>query len=353
MVIFWMIVGLVLLVAGAEVLVRGASNLATSWGISPLIVGLTVVAFGTSSPELAVSLKAVSAGQAGIALGNVVGSNIFNVLFILGLAALIAPLVVSRQLIRLDVPIMIGASVLVLIFSQNGMFSPWEGGMLFIGLLCYVAFLIVQGKKEGVAENSDTKPQQKSLHWSLNAGMVLVGLALLVQGSNWLVEGAVQIAVHFGVSEVIVGLTIVAAGTSLPEVVTSVMASIKGERDIAVGNVVGSNVFNLLGVLGLTSLLAPGGIQVTEAFSGFDVPIMVVVAFACLPIFFSGGVISRWEGAVLFGYYLIYTTYLVLASSHHDTLPLISSTLFYFVIPLTLLTLVVLALRSRQHPVSL
>jgi cation:H+ antiporter len=358
MLVFWMILGLLFLLVGAEVLVRGASKLASSWGISPLIIGLTVVAFGTSSPELAVSLKAVASGQAGLAVGNVVGSNIFNVLFILGISAIIAPLVVSKQLIRLDVPLMIVASVLVLVFAQDGMLSRVEGGILFASLLLYIVFLVVQGRKERKADakeaslNADTPSPSESpkpeSHWAINVGMVLIGLLLLVQGSNWLVEGAVFIAQAFGVSEVVIGLTIVAAGTSLPEVVTSVMASIKGERDIAVGNVVGSNLFNLLGVLGLSSLLAPGGIPLTESFIGFDLPVMAVVAFACLPIFFSGGVISRWEGLVLFGYYVVYTVYLILATSHHDSLPLLSQTLFYFAIPLTLITLVVLAFRSKE-----
>ena len=358
MVIFWMVLGLLLLLIGAEVLVRGASKLAASWGISPLIIGLTVVAFGTSSPELAVSLKAVASGQAGIAMGNVVGSNIFNVLFILGIAAIISPLIVSRQLIRLDVPLMIAASVLVLVFAQDGSLSRIEGGMLFVALLLYVVFLVVQGRKEGKANAKEVavdaeilspsaSPKRES-HWLVNVGMVVIGLVLLVQGSNWLVEGAVFIAASLGVSEVVIGLTVVAAGTSLPEVVTSIMASIKGERDIAVGNVVGSNLFNLLGVLGLSSLLAPGGIPLTESFIGFDLPVMAVVAFACLPIFFSGGVISRWEGFVLFGYYVVYTVYLVLATSHHDSLPLLSKTLFYFAIPLTLVTLVALAFRSKE-----
>jgi cation:H+ antiporter len=247
---------------------------------------------------------------------------------------------------------------LVLVFAQDGMLSRVEGGILFASLLLYIVFLVVQGRKERKADakeaslNADTPSPSESpkpeSHWAINVGMVLIGLLLLVQGSNWLVEGAVFIAQAFGVSEVVIGLTIVAAGTSLPEVVTSVMASIKGERDIAVGNVVGSNLFNLLGVLGLSSLLAPGGIPLTESFIGFDLPVMAVVAFACLPIFFSGGVISRWEGLVLFGYYVVYTVYLILATSHHDSLPLLSQTLFYFAIPLTLITLVVLAFRSKE-----
>lgn len=367
-----MVVGLLLLVGGAEVLVRGASSLATSWGISSLVVGLTVVAFGTSSPELAVSVKAVLAGQAGIATGNVIGSNIFNVLFILGLSALIAPLVVSQQLIKLDVPLMIGASALIWIFALDGHLRLGEGIVLFGSLLVYILFLIRQSRKTSV---KDTEPslaaiqnqvsspnkmqgqkgqsehptaQPKTTHWIYNVIMVLVGLVLLVVGSKWLVAGAVMLAERMGVSDVVIGLTVIAAGTSLPEVVTSVVASLRGERDIAVGNVVGSNLFNLLGVLGIASLIAPGGIDLSPSLIGFDLPIMTVVAFACLPIFFTGGRISRWEGAVLLAYYVAYTGYLVIANSQHDALELYSATMLYFAIPLTLITLLVIAIRERQ-----
>ena len=184
--------------------------------------------------------------------------------------------------------------------------------------------------------------------WLGNTGLVLGGLALLVLGSRWLVDGAMSIAQYLGVSELIIGLTIVAAGTSLPEVVTSVIASIRGERDIAVGNVVGSNLFNIMGVLGLSSILAPTGIGVSPAVIRFDIPVMIVVAFACLPIFFTGGVISRWEGALLLGYYLAYTLYLILAAAQHDALPRFSATMLYFAVPLTLVTLIVVALRELR-----
>ncbi len=308
MAILLFVVGLIFLIVGAEALVRGASRLAAVLGISPLVIGLTVVAFGTSSPELAVSIKAALSDQASIAVGNVVGSNIFNVLFILGLSALIVPLVVSQQLVRLDVPLMTVLSIFILILALDERFSRADGLMLFAGLVIYVWFLIVQSRKEGVKVREDASEFETEIsvkgNWGKNTGLVLGGLALLVIGSRWLVDGAVTFAQYLGVSELVVGLTIVAAGTSLPEVVTSVIAAIRGERDIAVGNVVGSNIFNIMGVLGLASIVAPTGIDVSAAVIRFDIPVMIAVALACLPVFFTGGVISRQEGVLLLAYYV-------------------------------------------------
>jgi cation:H+ antiporter len=357
MVMLSFVAGLILLIVGAEALVRGASRLAAALGISPLVIGLTVVAFGTSSPELAVSMKAALADQASMALGNVVGSNIFNVLFILGLSALVTPLVVSQQLIQLDVPLMIGLSVLMLLFGFDETFSRTEGLLLVVGLVLYIGFLLVQSRKESeevqdeYAEEFAVK-DSRATRWPRNICFVLGGLALLVLGSRWLVDSAVSIAHSLGVSELVIGLTIVAAGTSLPEVVTSVIASIKGERDIAVGNVVGSNLFNIMGVLGIASIVAPTGIAVSAAAIRFDIPIMIVVAFACMPIFFTGGIISRWEGALLLGYYVAYTLYLIFAATHHDALPRFSAVMFYFAMPLTMVTLIIVTgreIRSRNR----
>jgi len=356
MAIVWFVVGLLLLVLGAEALVRGASRLASALGISPLVVGLTVVAFGTSAPELAVSIGAALSGQASIALGNVVGSNIFNVLFILGLSALIVPLAVSQRLIRLDVPLMIALSVLVLVLSLDGVLGRGDGVLLAAGLVAYVGFSVRQSRRETseiraeYAKEVGVGPGTTG-GWLKNAGLVLGGLALLVLGSRWLVDGAVSFARHLGVSELIVGLTIVAAGTSLPEVVTSIIAAVRGERDIAVGNVIGSNLFNILGVLGAASIVAPAGIEVSPAVVGFDLPVMIAVALACLPIFFTGGVISRREGGLLLGYYVAYTLYVVLAASHHDALPRFSVVMLYILIPLTALSLAIaplLELRRRN-----
>jgi cation:H+ antiporter len=354
MAIFFFVTGLIFLIVGAEALVRGASRLATVIGISPLVIGLTVVAFGTSSPELAVSVNSALSNQASLAVGNVVGSNIFNVLFILGLSALIVPLVVSQQLVRFDVPIMIAISIVVLIFSLDGNFSRTDGLMLVACLAIYVSFLIYQSRRENAAVKEEyakefgTGTSVKS-SWAKNIVMVLGGLALLVLGSRWLVNGAVSFAQYLGVSELVIGLTIVAAGTSLPEVVTSVVAAVRGERDIAVGNVVGSNIFNIMGVLGCASIVAPAGIEVAPAVSRFDIPVMIVVAFACLPIFYTGGLISRKEGVLFLGYYAAYTLYLVLAASDHDALPSFSAAMLFFLIPLTMVTLIIVALREMRR----
>ncbi|MDI5890710.1 calcium/sodium antiporter [Halomonas rhizosphaerae] len=342
------VAGLVLLIVGAEGLVRGASRLAERLGITPLIIGLTVVAFGTSSPELAVSLKAASDGQAGIALGNVVGSNIFNVLFILGVSALIVPLTVAQQLVRIDIPLMIGLSVAMLLLALDGVMGRFDGGLLLAGLAAYLAFLFYQNAR-AQPEDSGESPASGETHWAFSLALVVGGLALLVLGSRWFVEGAVAFAAFLGVSEQVIGLTIIAAGTSLPEVVTSIIAALRGERDIAVGNVIGSNVFNILGVLGLTGLLSASAIAVPPALVGFDIPVMIAVALACLPIGFTGGVISRWEGGALLAYYLAYTLYLILAAAQHDALPGFGATMLYFVLPITALTLAVLTLQERRR----
>jgi cation:H+ antiporter len=353
-VVLLLVGGLALLIAGAEALVRGSSRLAAALGISPLIVGLTVVAFGTSSPELAVSMKASLAGETDLAVGNVVGSNIFNVLFILGLAALITPLAVSQQLVRVDVPIMIGISLLILLLALDGVIAAWEGLLLVAGLAAYMVLLLRIGRKESaevVEEYAREYSAQGRPAWQrhgLNALYVLVGLGLLVWGSRLLVESAVSIAAALGVSELIIGLTIVAAGTSMPEVVTSVVASIRGERDIAVGNVVGSNIFNILGVLGIAAVVSPSGIAVSDAALRFDIPVMIAVALACLPIFFTGHLIARWEGGGFLGYYIVYTLYLILGASGHDALPVFSAVLLWFIIPLTAITLLVVSLRAMR-----
>lgn len=338
------LLGLVLLTLGADWLVRGASRLGSAFGISPLVIGLTVVAFGTSAPELAVSLKSALGGQPDLALGNVVGSNIFNVLFILGVSALITPLVVSQQLIRLDVPLMVGASVLVYLLALDGQVGRLEGACLAAGILAYTAFAVVKSRRETAevrqeydeALGAEVKAPGGTLRSLL---LVAVGLGLLVLGARWLVEGAVTMARLLGVSELVIGLTVVAAGTSLPEVAASIVASLRGERDIAVGNVVGSNLFNLLAVLGCASAVSPEGVRVSSQALAFDLPVMVAVAVACLPIFFTGHRISRGEGALFLGYYCAYTALLILQAKGHWALPVLGIALMVFVLPLTAITL--------------
>jgi cation:H+ antiporter len=341
------IAGFALLVLGAEFLVRGASRLAVAVGISPLVVGLTVVAYGTSAPELAVSVQSAWVGQVDIAVGNVVGSNLFNVLFILGLAALITPLLVSSQLIRQDVPLMIGVSIVMLLMALDGRLSRLDGTILFAGAISYTVWLIWQSRratqhlKAEYAQEFAPEPAQSKGQIVGQFGYILLGLGLLVLGSNWLVKGAVAMAEMWGISQLIIGLTIIAAGTSLPEVATSIVASVRGERDIAVGNVVGSNVFNILSVLGLTASISPQGISVSPAALAFDIPVMVAVAVLCLPIFFTGGVIARWEGWLFLGYYVAYTLYLLLNATQHQALSLFNNVMLIFVIPLTLIALLV------------
>ena len=356
------VIGLGLLIVGAEALVRGASRLAAGVGISPLVIGLTIVAFGTSAPEMAVSVSSALAGKADIAVGNVVGSNIFNVLFILGASALIAPLVVSRQLIRLDVPIMIGVSVLTIVFGLDGNISRLEGVILFAGIVAYTIFLITQSRRESKANANDEfakefgeKPKGTT-DVLKNIAFIAVGLVMLVMGSRWLVDGAVAIAKTIGVDDVVIGLTIVAAGTSLPEVATSILASIRGERDIAVGNVVGSNIFNILAVLGLSGIVAPNGLLFPASIAAFDTPVMIAVALACLPIFFTGMEIKRWEGAVFLLYYVAYTVYLIFNATGHAALPAFSNAMLFFVVPITVLTLLLTVfrdVRSRQRTAML
>ena len=345
------VLGLGLLVLGAEWLVKGASRLAAALGVSPLAIGLTVVAYGTSSPEMAVSVKSALAMQADIAVGNVVGSNIFNVLFILGASALITPLLVSSQLIRLDVPIMIGVSVAALLMARDGSIGRLEALLLFAGAVAYTVFQIRQSRKESAAVREEFG-QEYSPRWTgtaANLAFVAAGLVLLVVGSRWLVDGAVAFAQVLGVSELVIGLTIVAAGTSLPEVATSILAAVRGEREIAVGNVVGSNIFNILAVLGLSGLVARDGIPVSPAVATFDAPVMIAVAVACLPIFASGSRIARWEGALFLFFYLAYTAYLVLAAQQHGALPAYNAVMGAFVLPLTAVTLVVIGWRAWRE----
>lgn len=341
-----LIAGLALLVFGAELLVRGASRVAAIAGLSPLVIGLTIVAYGTSSPEMAVSVQSSLAGQADLALGNVVGSNIFNVLIILGLASLLSPLPVAQQLIRLDVPIMIGVSLLTLVFGLDGSISRIDGTILFIGGIIYTVFLIYQSRKETNAAVQEEYSReygrqdgQSIQTWLINIGLIGVGLAMLVLGAEWLTSSSITIARALGVSELIIGLTLVAAGTSLPELASSMIATYKGERDIAVGNVIGSNIFNILAVLGICAMTSPTGVAVSTAVIRLDIPFMIAVAIACLPIFVSGNRITRTEGALFIAYYVIYTIYLILDSTDHAQLPLFSTVMLWFVIPITVLTL--------------
>jgi cation:H+ antiporter len=323
----WLAVGLTVLTAGAEFMVRGAVALAAAMRVSPLVIGLTVVAFGTSAPELVVSLRSGFTGQGEIALGNVVGSNIFNVLVILGVSAIITPLRVDRQLVRFDVPLMIALSILVYGLCLDGRIDRVEGGFLAAGLVAYTAWSILKSRRENdpeiigefSAEYSEKGVSTPS-RLAIDIIMVIAGLAMLVIGGDLFIGAAVAIARSWGFSELVIGLTLVAAGTSLPEVATSVVAALKGERDIAVGNVVGSNIFNLMCVAGITGLVVPGGIPVGEMAIARDLPVMVLVAMACLPLFLVGNGVERWEGMILIAFYALYACFLVAMAQSNETL---------------------------------
>ncbi|MDO9599868.1 MAG: calcium/sodium antiporter [Azoarcus sp.] len=348
--------GLITLVIGAEGLVRGASRLAVSFGISPLVVGLTVVAFGTSAPEMAVSVGSALGGTPDIAIGNVVGSNIANVLLILGIAAIIAPLLVAEQIIRQEIPIMIGATVLLLVMALDGSINRLEAAVLVGLVIAYTVFLVLQSRRASKAIEddfaSDIPTSNWDRHWSVQVLLVIVGLGLLVLGADWLVSSAVSFARAFGVSDLVIGLTVVAVGTSMPEIATSIIAALRGQRDIAVGNVVGSNVFNICAVLGVTGLIAPGGLPVSEAARNFDLWVMLAVAFACLPILITGREIARWEGGVFLGYYAAYTAWLVLAAQQHASMQAFSGVMLGYVMPLTVITLVVSIVRHNGQNTS-
>lgn len=346
------LLGLAALTAGAELLVRGAARLSLTLGISPLVVGLTVVAFGTSAPEMAVSVGAVLNGSGDLAVGNVVGSNIANVLLILGLSALIVPLAVHDQVIRQEIPIMIGASLLLVVFAFDGSIGVGEGGLLFLLVIVYTTFLVIQSRRasqelqdEFAAELPDTASRWDA-HWAVQILWVVVGLGLLVLGSEWLVDAAVAVARALGVSDLVIGLTVVAVGTSMPEIATSLMAAWRGERDIAVGNIVGSNIFNIFACMGLAGMISGDGIPVSDAARNFDLWVMLAVALACLPIAMTGREIARWEGAVFVAYYVAYTAYLVLAAQQHQHLPAFSAVMLGYVLPLTVIGLIVSFVRA-------
>jgi cation:H+ antiporter len=344
------IAGLVLLTLGGEFLVRGSVGIAAALRISPLVIGLTVVAFGTSSPELAVSITSSWQGEGDMAVGNVVGSNICNVLLILGMSAMIAPLIVSSQLIRFDVPLMVGISFAFFFMGLDGAIDRLDGLLFVLALASYVSWSIWKSRSESpeiqeeYAKEYGQKPKgPRQLVW--HGFLVLAGLATLSLGSNWLVASAMTIARAWGVSELLIGLTIVSIGTSLPEVATSLVAAYRGERDIAVGNVVGSNIFNILAVLGISALVAPSAIRVPIEALRFDIPVMLAVSVACLPIFFTEHRIARWEGALFFGYYVAYLVYLVLAATRNEFLSNYQWVMSLFVIPLTCLTLAICVVR--------
>lgn len=335
--------GLVLLIAGGEALVRGASTLAVKVGISPLVIGLVVVSAATSAPELAVTIGAVLEGEPGLALGNVIGSNIANILLILGISAVLSPLVIRRQVVRFDIPVMVGLSLALVLVSLDGTLGLWDGILLLGGLVLHAVLSVVVSRREAL--DPATQPVEMPLNstpvplW-LAAILLILGIGLLVGGAQALVTGAVNIALDLGVSSLVVGLTVVAVGTSLPELATSIVALRRGERDMAVGNIVGSNIFNIGMVLGLPAIIFGEGIPIPDAANAIDLPLMLAAAVALAPVAFTGFIIARWEGVMFVALYGAYLLYVVLASTQHDAATGFSTIMLWFVLPLIAITLV-------------
>lgn len=313
--------GLVVLVVGAELLLRGATRLARRLGISPIVIGLTVVSVGTSTPELAIALTAAAEGRGPLAVGNIAGTNIVNILLILGLSAAIRPLPTRSLSVRLDVPVMIATAVALLVMALDGVLTRAEGLGLLLAAVVYTVALVQLGRQEDAATRlafrdalaAQAPPvvnlpaSHHALAWNALL-LLLAGIALTVLGADLLVAGAVALAKAYGVSDAFIGLTIVAIGTSAPELVTTLIATLRHDRDVAVGNLIGSSIYNVLVILGLTMVAAPaGGVDVGREVLWIDLPLAALVASVCLPVFRSDRLVSRREGV---GFVLAYAAYL-------------------------------------------
>jgi len=345
------VIGIVLLVIGADALVSGASRIAQRFGIPPLIVGLTIVAIGTSMPEITVSTTAAMGGNTQLALGNVVGSNIFNVLLILGLSSVILPLLVQVSLVRQEVPVMVGFSLLLFILLFEGSLSKPEAGLLLVLGLSYVFLLISQARKAvRLDQDMVLNSIEPSGLMSRVPVFVLIALGLigLIGGAQLLVHGASEIALSLGVSDLVVGLTVVAIGTSLPEVAASVAAVLRGERDLAIGNVVGSNVFNIAFCLGLAGLVAPDSLVAPAQLLAFDLPVMVIVAVCLLPLIITDYQVSRLEGVLLLVWSAIYLIWTILKATAYPMVDLYTDIVLFGMFPLTILFLIMTVLNTLR-----
>jgi len=310
--------GLVMLVAGAELLVRGGTRLAALVGVPPILIGLTIVALGTSMPELAVGIDAALQGNGSLAVGNIAGTNTFNILFILGLSALLMPLALEMRTLRIDLPMMIVAAVALVAMAWDGILTQAEGAVLVAAGLGYTVVIVRGAREEGRAIRAEFAREFGVGHGhhakrevASNFAILVAGMVVIVAGADLLVDGAVGLARMMGVSDAFIGLTVVAVGTSAPELVTTIVSTLRNERDIAVGNLLGSSVYNILIILGVTALIPSSGIAVEPDLIRVDIPVMGAAALICVPTFISGRRISRLEGAIFVAVYIVYLTNLV------------------------------------------
>jgi cation:H+ antiporter len=312
--------GLVVVILGAEVLLRSASTIAAMLKITPIVIGLTIVSVGTSAPELAVGITAVAEGKGSLAIGNIAGTNMINILFILGLSAALRALPIRMQSIRLDAPAMVASAAALVIMSLDGVLSQTEGALLLLAAVFYTALLVRESRRESASMRREFAQEfgaavipggRRRVRFAWHSVLLVLGIALTVLGAELLVAGAANLAQAHGVSDAFIGLTIVAIGTSAPELVTTLMATFKNDRDVAIGNLIGSSIYNVLMILGLTVLSAPRGIEVARDVLWIDLPLAALVAALCLPIFRSDRKVSRREGAFFVAAYLAYLGALV------------------------------------------
>jgi cation:H+ antiporter len=307
--------GLLALLGGAELVVRAGTGLATRLAVRPIIIGLTVVSVGTSVPELAIGIDAALNGSPNLAVGNIVGTNLINFLFILGLSALLIPIVIDRRTLKFDLPAMIAATLVLYLLSLDGMLTRLDGALLLVGAVAYTLGLLRVSRREtaDVDEDYTGAVSAPSEHRLTRIGLsLMLGLALVVVGAELLVEGAVSAAHALGVSDAVVGLTVIAIGTSAPELVTTIMSTVRGDRDIAIGNLLGSSIYNIAAVLGLTVLVAPNGVPVSDEVLNADLILLLAAMVAAVPVLVSGARITRAEGGLFVATYVGYLAWLLL-----------------------------------------
>jgi cation:H+ antiporter len=345
------LIGLVLLVVGAEGLVRGATRLGRLAGLSPLVVGLTIVSFATTAPEASVSIVASAQGRSGLAVGNVLGSNIFNILVVAGAAATIIAIPVTNITIRKDLPMLIIGTGVVYLFALDKSIVAWEGAILLIALAGFITFSVMQSRRTSRAtREAMVERTRRAALIEMGGGLVLagVGATLLILGSRLFVDSASGIASALGVSELIIGLTIVSMGTSAPELTTSIVAALRKQPELAIGNAVGASVINMLGVIGGSALIAGGGLSVPEDSIRLDFPIALSVGLVVLSIAILGGKAGRRDGIFMLGFYALYLTALIAISFSASLLTPASIVALGFVLPASVIAAAFLVIRSRR-----